>query len=139
MRARFRISYERASKKTFRKLEISFDVSGLQIVTSALDRMPAAKRKRASNYSIILGLAVTGIYTLIVKGIPAILIALGMKTGNSQLISTGLQSIQFTHTDKVIIATFLSTFALISLIFRFPEIRKTITELLRNIAPYIKN
>ena len=147
MSARLRTSVrsnELTDKRTFKKLvlENSFDVSGPQAVTSAkapLDKMPLAKRKRASNFSITLGLAITGIYILINKGIPLILIVLGMRTGNSLVMSTGLQSIQFDHTDKVIIATFLGTFALISLIFRFPEIRKTISELLRNIAPYIKN
>lgn len=136
-------SYEWTSKRTPKKLvlENSFDVSGPQIATSAsapLDRMPPAKRKRASNFSIKLGLVITGIYIAINKGIAVILTVLGMKIGHSEMMTNGLQAIQFDHTDKIILATFLGSFALIALIFRFPEIRKTITELLRNTTPYIK-
>ncbi len=146
MSARLRTSVKRheyIDKKARKKrvLENSFDVSGPQTITSArapLDSMTQAKRKRASSLCIVFGLAIAGIYILVSKGIPLMLILLGLKMEDSQMVSTGLQSIQFDNVDKEIVAAVLSLFALISLILRFPEIREVMTELLRILAPRIR-
>ena len=116
----------------------TFDVLGPQRVASAkapLNKIRCSRRKQASRSCIILGLAITSIYIALTKGIPLILVIVGMKTDNFQMVSTGLESIQFGHTDKTVIASFLLLFAVTSLILRFPEVRDTIIELFKSIAP----
>lgn len=107
-------------------------------MSNSLDKMPPQRRERASRFSLILGFAISAFYVILSKGSALGLFVLSMVQGRRDLMMTGFHASQFDQFDKIIVALILGTSALCALVFRFPEIRTFVVDLIGSISRHFE-